>query len=50
MYSHEVMEDAIKEYGCNCDDCCSALMVNRWLDEKYEETRDAFLNTLEILE
>lgn len=34
FFSEQVMEDAIKEYGCCCDQCCAALMVNRALDKK----------------
>lgn len=32
-YSNDVMKRALKKYGCNCDNCCSALLTEETIKD-----------------
>lgn len=49
-FSEQVMQDAINEYGCNCNSCCSALLVNRFLDKKNKEQERKFIDRNYLIE
>lgn len=45
-YSDAVMEQAIVEYGCNCNNCCAAFLLNRSIEQEYGKALDSGMDNV----